>query len=351
MTGMAKHSRFRLDGLAARARKWQATAVAALILLIAAGLAAYAAAASYDTVSGLAAAHGVALPALNPVGIDGGLFGIITLDMALTWIGWPIWWLRLAARLFAAGTVAANASAGWPSPVGTGLRVAAPALFVIIVEAARTTLLRAKNAEERERRAAARKRHRADRIPATRWLLDFRGTFALWKRMRLWREPSYGKAVSMELERLAAIEKLAMRYGPAWREKAPADLAWMVTAGVRMAEALERVAALTAPQPVAAQPPVSDPTKRPKRPAATAANGRKSARPEDLTTEFRALKLLEDEPGLRKPRMGGELARRLEVSPATGRRLHSRLTAKDRPGEPLGERSPGRPDERSSERT
>ena len=38
------------------------------------GLAAYAAAASYESVSGLAAAHHVPLSRLNPLGIDGGLF-------------------------------------------------------------------------------------------------------------------------------------------------------------------------------------------------------------------------------------------------------------------------------------
>ena len=43
-----------------------------------------------------------------------------------------------------------------------------------------------------------------------------------------------------------------------------------------------------------------------------------NAQPEPLTNELRALKLLEDEPGLRQPRMGGELARKLGVSPATG---------------------------------
>lgn len=46
----------------------------------------------------------------------------------------------------------------------------------------------------------------------------------------------------------------------------------------------------------------------------------------DVTTELRALMELRADPELCKPRMGGELARRLGVSAATGRRLHSRLT-------------------------
>jgi Protein of unknown function (DUF2637) len=229
------------------ARIGRPAVMAALVALIAGGLGAYAAAASYDTVSHLAAAYKVALPRLNPIGIDGGLAGVILLDVAATWLAEPIWWLRLTARVFAAGTVAANAAAGWPDPVGVGLRVAAPVLFVVMTEAGRTLLLRGKHAAERKRKAAGREARRGDRIPRVRWLLDLRGTLAIWKRMRLWREPSYAKAVTMELERVAAIEKLSMEYGPeAWKDRAPADLVWMLTSGVRMPEALERVAGLIA---------------------------------------------------------------------------------------------------------
>ena len=95
--------------------KWQAAgaaAIAALIALIGLGLAAYSAAASYESVSGLAVAHHVPLPRLNPLGIDGGLFGVIVISVALIWMGVRLPWLRATARLFAAGTVAANAAAG-----------------------------------------------------------------------------------------------------------------------------------------------------------------------------------------------------------------------------------------------
>lgn len=261
MTGMGRHvakitGRARNLREAARQaagdRKWPVAVMVVLVALIAAGLAAYAAAASYDTVSGLAARYNVALPRLNPLGIDGGLAGVIILDLAVTWLAEPIWWLRSAVRLFAAGMVGANAAAGWPQPVGIGLRIAAPVLFVIITEAGRTLLLRRKHAAERAAKAAsraarraARDRRRKDRIPRIRWALDPKGTFALWRRMRLWREPSYRAALNMELERLAAVEKLSMRYAPcAWQGEAPADLVWMLTSGVRMPEALARVADL-----------------------------------------------------------------------------------------------------------
>jgi hypothetical protein len=48
---------------------------------------------------------------------------------------------------------------------------------------------------------------------------------------------------------------------------------------------------------------------------------------EDLTAELRALQMLDAHPELRQPKMGSELGRRLGLHPATGRRLHARLTA------------------------
>jgi len=350
------------------ARNWHGTALAALIALIALGLAAYAAAASYDTVSAQAVIHGVSLPRLNPIGIDGGLFGIIIFDIALTWQGRAIWWLRLAARVFALGTVAANAAAGWPSAYGVGLRIAAPALFVLIVEGGRRVLLHARHADERERREARRaerraerERRRGDRIPAMRWLLDFRGTLAIWKRMQLWREPSYAKAVGMELERLAAIEKLAARYRPgAWQDKAPADLVWMLTAGVRMAEALERVAELTRAEPavtpvlavVSARKAAGSARRTGTGPARSGSAPRpdtRTAPEDDLELEARALKLLATNLNM----TGGELGRRLGVSEGYGRKLRRRLTdtgpleaapdrSDDRTGSAAADRSEGR---------
>jgi hypothetical protein len=67
-----------------------------------------------------------------------------------------------------------------------------------------------------------------------------------------------------------------------------------------------------------------------RKPAKAAAASRNSG-DDDLSLEMRALNLLVADPELRKPRMGGELARKLGVSPATGRRLHSKLSAQDLP--------------------
>lgn len=109
---------------------------------LAVGLAAYGAAGSYRTISDLAARAGVPLPGLVPVGIDGGLVGVVTLDLVLAWTGQPVGWLRQLARLLTVGTVAANISAGWPDPVAVGLHSAAPVMLLVMVEAGRAVLLR-----------------------------------------------------------------------------------------------------------------------------------------------------------------------------------------------------------------
>lgn len=75
---------------------------------------------SYQTVSGLAKRREIPLAWLVPVGIDGGLIGVVVLDLVLSWIGQPIGWLRQFVQVLTVGTVAANAAAGWPDlcPLG-----------------------------------------------------------------------------------------------------------------------------------------------------------------------------------------------------------------------------------------
>lgn len=109
------------------------------------------------------------------------------------------------------------------------------------------------------------------------------------------------------------------------------------TARSDLAEALSRAEALTVKLTA-----VSAQKKRAKVPA--------SARPGsgdgDPTNELRAVMELRANPKLLQPRMSGELARELGLSPATGRRLHGKLVANGALTEyaqsliePLGERS------------
>jgi predicted GIY-YIG superfamily endonuclease len=77
----------------------------------------------------------------------------------------------------------------------------------------------------------------------------------------------------------------------------------------------------------------SAPLLEPRRPPASRAPQRKpvtrgSSGRTVLTLEERAARLLDEDPELREPRMGGEIARRLGVSPATGRRLRAKLATR-----------------------
>lgn len=169
--------------------RWQETRlsrpqVAACIgsLVTGAALAAYGALGSYQSLSATATEKNLPLPHLVPLGFDGGLLGVVVLDLVLTWIGHPIGWLRQLVRLLATSTVVANAVAGWPDPVAVGLHIAAPLMLLAMIESARTVLLR---------RIGARNGTLRDRIPLARWILAPWRTWLLWRRMVLWEITHY----------------------------------------------------------------------------------------------------------------------------------------------------------------
>lgn len=216
---------------------WQTRVVVAVVAVVATGLAVYSAAASYSTITALAVEYGLPLPRLVPLGLDGGLFGAVVITIALIWLRKPVWWFGMVSRMFAAGVIAANAAAGWPRPVGVGLRIAAPVLFIVIIEAGQYVLLYLNDDAQAER-----KRRRDERIPVARWVLAPFATFVIWRRKKLWADSRLPQtAIDAEL----SIIRLADFYGEDWREKAEADLVWMVESGVNMDEVLERVRKLT----------------------------------------------------------------------------------------------------------
>jgi Protein of unknown function (DUF2637) len=313
MSDMSTHARTGPDS-------WQKAAIGGTVIVtVVLVLLAYGIAGSYESLSHLAVANHVPLPRFAPVGLDGGLIGVISLDITLTWTGRSIGWLRQTARLFALGTVAANAWAGWPDPVGVFMRIFAPLLIVIISEALRTVLLR-------------KARGTDDPVPAARWLLAPWPTFRLWRRMKLWQIASYSAAVDMELSRLHAIAKLADRYGADWRKDAPGVLAWMLTAGVRMDDALAMVTELTTPPAAEVQPVRSGVNKTRRSGSKTSSKSGRPARvpsvpldPElaSLGTEAAAYLIMERERGISGP----QLADRLGVSESYGCRLKKKLTA------------------------
>lgn len=190
----------------ARLSGGQRLALAATITM-ALVLAAYGAIGSYTTISTLAATFHVPFPYLVPIGIDGGLIGVIVLDLVLAWTGHPLAWLRQLARLLTMGTVAANVSAGWPNPIAVSLHAGAPLMLLAMVEAGRAVLLR---------RAGLVTGLARDRIPFGRWILSPWRTWLLWRRMILWQITDYHDALDTEAQIRRARTLLQIHYGRDW---------------------------------------------------------------------------------------------------------------------------------------
>jgi hypothetical protein len=158
-------------------------------------------------------------------------------------------------------------------------------------------------------------------------------------------EAAWRKAKASEeaaaIERAEADERAWLRReleaASAQRE---ADAIALASAQRDLAEALSRADALSVKLEAASG-------RKPARvsaPHARRAASAVSARDGDVTTELQALMELRANPDLRKPRMGGALARVLGVSPATGRRYHKQYvnadgSLKEPLAEPLAERS------------
>ncbi|MFE0582488.1 DUF2637 domain-containing protein [Streptomyces sp. NPDC058874] len=149
-----------------------------------------------------------------PIGIDAGIVVLLGLDLLLTWLRIPFPLLRQTAWLLTAATIAFNAAAAWPDPLGVGMHAVIPVLFVVAVEAARHAVGRIAD-------ITADKHMEGVRL--TRWLLSPLPTFKLWRRMKLWEVRSYDTAVSLEQARLIYRARLQARYGRAWRWKAPVE--------------------------------------------------------------------------------------------------------------------------------
>lgn len=327
-------------------------AAVAVSVMLGLGLAAYGVAGSYKTVSALAIKRGVPLAPLVPVGIDGGLIGVVVLDLVLSWIGQSIGWLRQLVRVLTAGTVAANAAAGWPDTVSAGLHAAAPLMLLAMVEAGRTVLLRRIRGPDGGHR---------DPIPVARWLLAPWSTWLMWRRMVLWQSRGYRAALEAEQERRHAVALLRARYGKKWRDHAPPDLAWTLRSGAPVLDIVAKARALaemkeTASErtavsgdgealgsdmsgdiPIAANgqgaaighgaahqvgpSPVPAPQRPPKSLSAVGDRGFASDRPERHGPLVQAAMLLTDRPDM----SGADLGRELGVSERHGLRLKKQI--------------------------
>lgn len=111
------------DKTLTRAQRWAAVGVA----IASSCLFGYGVAGSYRSIEGLAVVHQIPLPALVPVGIDGGLVGAVVLDIVLTWTGYPVWWLRWVSRsltfpqfIGCMARLSGTATSSLPFPLGRG---------------------------------------------------------------------------------------------------------------------------------------------------------------------------------------------------------------------------------------
>lgn len=191
---------------------------------------------SYWTVRDLAERLHMPLPHLFPVGIEGGMVAVLAIDLALTWIGRPIGWLRQVARGLSVTAISINAYAGMEHDLAAVIMHAlAPAVLIVGVEALRHHLLVLLAVPEQR-----------EPIPRGRWALAPFSTIAMWRRMILWQQPKYSDALDTHLDRHEAIAELKRAFGWRWKRAIPAGLAYRLSVGVRLAESVEEVRALLA---------------------------------------------------------------------------------------------------------
>ncbi|MEU4080412.1 DUF2637 domain-containing protein [Streptomyces venezuelae] len=185
----------------------------AVVVIGAVAIAGIGFAGSYSAVRELAIRKGFGdFATVLPVGIDAGIAVLLALDLLLTWLRIPFPMLRQSAWLLTAATIAFNAAAAWPDPVGVGMHGVIPILFVVTVEAARHAV---------GRLAAITADRHMEGVRPWRWLLAPLPTFRLWRRMKLWEIRRYDDVIRAEQQRLVYQARLRGRFGRGWRWKAP----------------------------------------------------------------------------------------------------------------------------------
>jgi hypothetical protein len=148
-----------------------------------------------------------------PVGIDLGIFALLSWDLLAGYLGlgWPV--LRWTAWLFIGATTYLNIAAAHGSVIAAIMHAAMPILFVTVTEGIRHLI------QQYTGLAAGT---RIERIPLSRWLLAPRTTFLLARRMILWHVTSYRDGLALEYQRLLAVSQLQQDYGRwQWRWHAP----------------------------------------------------------------------------------------------------------------------------------
>lgn len=146
-----------------------------------------------------------------PIGIDAGIGVLLALDLLLTWLRIPFAALRYCAWGLTAATIAFNAAAAWGDDIAVAMHASIPALFVIVVEAARHAVGRLANLHANAFYESP---------PRWRWILAPYPTYRIWRRQRMWNIRSYEQVVEMERQTKILKATLKARHGRGWKNKA-----------------------------------------------------------------------------------------------------------------------------------
>lgn len=185
-----------------------AVALTGSLIMLAAGIGALGALASFDKVSAMAAARHASHPWLIPLAVDLGIVAFNLGHLYSIFFRRNVRWLRWFAIVLIFGTAALNAL-GEPDAFGVLSHVLPPVIYAAIVEAASALITRG---EHRPTRA----------IPARRWLHAPCETFMVWRTKA--NEPGavdYPTALRMHRTRRLVRAELTATHS-SWR-KVPAD--------------------------------------------------------------------------------------------------------------------------------
>ncbi|MEU5239761.1 DUF2637 domain-containing protein [Streptomyces lydicus] len=206
-----------------------------LLLVVALAIAAFGFWSSYATVGDLARDKGFHgnLARFFPAALDAIISLLLVLDLFLRWRRHNVMAVRLTAWVFTGWTIALNARAQWPDPLGAGMHALAPAMTVALVEVAGVVIAR-------EMRLAAGERH--DTIPLMRLMVQPLSTVWLWRLMRTAGITSYARALDLHRARVAYRRYLITCHGR-----------WTYMSGSLPQEARARMRAIAAGMTVAEQ--------------------------------------------------------------------------------------------------
>nr|WP_319273437.1 hypothetical protein [Streptomyces sp. ID03-2B] len=175
-----------------------------------------------------------------------------------------------------------------------------------------------------------------DKIRASRWLLAFPSTFALWRRMTLWEVTSYADALTRERERLLARAELRERHGRRWRSQTPRRERVLLKLGelnpaVEQEPPAPEPDKVSDPEPSGAPETETEPQPKAKRPSRRPVKAKQPKRtPEEILAEAREVTTAWPDAAL----TADGIRTAVRVSQATARHLRDTLKA-ERATQPL----------------